>query len=94
MLAGVSAAINTVTFVTPTLGAAVALLQFYALPRGTLLTRAATGAFLSGGVALGWEMTVNSSHSTPIKVEVVTGSAAIGAAAAVVGPAIIGVASM
>jgi len=87
MLDGVRTAINTVTFATPYLGGAIGLLVATTpgLRRQGIVSRALGGALTGGIIATGWEFTVNSSDPTPIKVEIITGSAGIGAGAAVIG---------
>ena len=87
MLDGVRTAINTVVVVTPLLGTAIAFMVATTPARGAGPIARGIGGALAGGVAAaGWEYTVNQSDRPELKLEVILGSAGIGAGAAVVGP--------
>ena len=89
MLDGVRTAVNTVVFATPLLGTGIAFMVASSGMRDMgPATRALSGAITGGMVSGIWEYTVNSSDRPEIKAEIIMGSAAIGAGAGVVGPAI------
>ena len=93
MLTGVRTAVDTIFVATPYLGGAVALIVMSSpmLRRQSLTSLAIGGATTGALIGTGWELTYNANvHDAGLKVEVITGTTAIGAGSAVLAGAFMG----